>query len=125
MPKPDKRLLEVHSRLNPDNRDSLLSFAEFLLSRQPLEDPTETLDDAAELQAPLDIPRPDDESVVGAIRRLRASYPMIERSAVFHQSSSLMTRHIVEGVASETIIDELEALFASEYDKLANPEDAS
>ena len=119
MPKPEQRLLEVFSRLDADNRDSLLSFADFLLSRQPAEIPSEI---PAPLARPEEIPRPNEESVVGAIRRLRATYPMIERSTVFHQSSSLMTRHIVEGIATETIITELETLFAGEYDKLTDPE---
>ena len=120
--KPEERLLEVHSALTADNRDSLLSFAEFLLSRQPADDPAgeNATPPAAPtpLEAPLDIPRPENETVVGAIRRLRESYSMVPRQAVFHHSSTLMTRHIIEGAEAGTVITELEALFLSEYNKL-------
>lgn len=116
--KPEKRLLEVHSALTPDNRDSLLSFAEFLLSRQPADAASGAETPPASLQAPLDIARPAEETVVAAIRRLRETYPMVPRKAVFQQSSTLMTKHIIESADSTIIIDELEALFLSEYDKL-------
>ena len=116
--KPEKRLLEVHSALTPDNRGSLLSFAEFLLSRQPAEQNT-TVDAApAPPTTPLDIPRPDDETVVGAIRRLRETYPMVPRKAVFQQSSTLMTQHIVAGTDVTVVVTELETLFLDEYNKL-------
>ena len=120
--KPEQRLLEVHSALNPDSRDSLLSFAEFLLSRQPAAEANraQTIPASLEtpLESPLDIPRPEQESVVAAIRRLRGTYPMVPRKTVFQQSSTLMTRHIIEGANAGAIIDQLEALFLSEYDKL-------
>ena len=118
--KPEKRLLEVHSSLNPDNRDSLLSFAEFLLSRQPAEQNTtaDAAPPATPLEAPMDIPRPDDETVVGAIRRLRETYPMVPRKAVFQQSSTLMTQHIVAGHDATVVVTELETLFLDEYNKL-------
>ena len=127
MPKPDQRLLESYARLNADNRDSLLSFAEFLLSRQDTEEQPAASDLPAEIPAaiadPVDIPRRADESVVAAIRRLRQTYPMIDRSAVFHESASLMTRHMVDGITTEATISELEALFSGAYDKLKTPEE--
>ena len=123
--KPEDRLLEVLSALNPDNRDSLLSFAEFLLSRQPAAHGKHLQTPSAKLEPPLDIPRPQQESVVGAIRRLRETYPMVPRKAVFERSSTLMTRHIIEGTDATIVIDELEALFLSEYDKLGTSGEAS
>ena len=116
--KPENRLLEVHSALTPDNRDSLLSFAEFLLSSQPADQTAAEETPPTPLAAPLEFPRPDSETVVGAIRRLRETYPMIPRKAVFQHSSTLMTRHIVEGTDTVVVVDELEALFLSEYNKL-------
>jgi len=124
MPQPEQRLLEAYSRLDDANRDSLLSFAEFLLSRQP-DAPTTVAPQAdAALAQPQPIPPPADESVVAAIRRLRQTYPMIARATVFQHSSTLMTRHIIEGIDAETTVDALETLFSTEYDKLKNPEPA-
>jgi hypothetical protein len=112
-----QRLLDTYSRLDDDNRDSLLAFAEFLLSRQPpLQRPS--------LPLPLDIQRPDDETVVAAIRRLRETYPMIPRARVFDKSSALMSEHILAGREVEEVIDELEALFDQEYRKLSDADNA-
>lgn len=122
MPKPEQRLLTIHAQLDDANRDSLLSFAEFLLSKQPAEAPVAPPGNEP-LPEPLLIPRPDNESVVAAIRRLRETYPMIERSAVFQPSSTLMTQHILEGREVSIVIDELEELFSSEYAKLSSTSD--
>jgi len=111
-----QRLLDIQSQLNDDNRDSLLSFAEFLLARQPQRQ-------KPALPAPLDIPRPDGETVVAAIRRLRETYPMIPRARVFDKSSALMSEHILAGREVTEVIDELDALFVSEYQDLSSATD--
>lgn len=120
MPKPEQRLLALYDQLSRSNRDSLLAFAEFLQARQQAAGDPAANDEADEpLPAPLDIPRPTTETVVAAIRRLRETYPMVDRAAVFTPSSTLMTQHIVEGRDLIVVIDELEALFAREYRKLS------
>lgn len=112
-----QRLLDIQSQLDDDNRNALLSYAEFLLSRQPpLQRPPPP--------APLDIPRPANETVVAAIRRLRETYPMIARARVFQQSSALMSEHILAGREVNEVIDELDALFAKEYQSLTDTDDA-
>jgi hypothetical protein len=111
-----QRLLDIQSQLDDDNRDSLLSFAEFLLSRQPPAQRPVPI-------APLDIPRPADETVVAAIRRLRDTYPMVPRARVFDKSSALMSEHILAGREVTEVIDELDALFAQEYQSLTEPDD--
>lgn len=124
MEKPDKQLLEIFRDLNNDSRDSLLAFAEFLLSRQPPDQQTRPAPVAVPEQ-PLDIPRPDEESVVAAIRRLRQTYPMIARSLVFNRSSELMSSHIIAGRDIEDVIDDLEELFLGHYQQRGEADDPS
>ena len=122
MEKPDQQLLEIFRDLNNDSRDSLLAFAEFLLSRQP---PDQQTSPVAVPEQPLDIPRPDEESVVAAIRRLRQTYPMIARSLVFNRSSELMSSHIIAGRDIEDVIDDLEELFLGHYQQRGEADDPS
>lgn len=109
----ERRLLRFYRALPEAKRDSLLDYAEFLLNR--------ALPEAPETPAePLDIPRPEQESVVKAIKRLRETYPMIDRAKILHDTSASMTKHLVHGKPAAEVIDELEALFLSHYQALNN-----
>ena len=108
----EKKLLKHFSQLADAERDMLLSYAEFLLSRQQ-QDPQNKIPDK-----PLDIPRPDGEAVVAAIKRLTATYPMIESHRLLDKTSTLMTQHVMQGREAILVIDELEVLFQQHYDSL-------
>lgn len=105
-------LLALFDRLDEQGRRSLLDFAEFLAERYAASEPDNTI------PVPELSPRPENESVVKAIKRLSASYPMLDRSAIFHQASALMTEHIMQGRPADEVIDDLEQLFEREYQKL-------
>ena len=105
----ERKLRKLYSALAPADRDSLLAFAEFLASRDS-PDKTET-----PASAPLDIPRPDEESVVGAIKRLSATYPMINKDTVLHETAGLMAQHVMQGRDVVEVIDELEVVFERHY----------
>lgn len=109
----DKRLRQIFERLDPQRRETLLEFAEFLDSR------TET--PPAEIPEPEAIPRPEDESVVAAIKRLSASYPMLDRAKILHQTSGLMAQHVMQGRAAAEVIDELEVVFERHYRAMVEP----
>jgi len=102
-----KNINDIYQSLSPESQQSLLDFAEFLTQRDGVHPP--------EQQQKLEIPRPDEESVVTALKRLNQTYPMIERKLVFHEASSLMTEHIMQGRDATAVIDELEALFEQHY----------
>ena len=110
LPADQRKLLKHYSKLDAQGRDSLLAFAEFLLQRQ-CEDPGQPDRNLP----PKSIPRPEDESVVGAIKRLSESYFMLDKSLLFSDTSSLMTSHIMQGRPAEEVIDELESLFERIY----------
>jgi len=104
-----KRLVSIFRSLSESRQQALLDYAEFLA----VKDGAETA--AASPTEPLPIPRPEQENVVKAIQRLMQTYPMLERNRIFHEASAQMTRHLVHGVAAEEAIDELERIFAHQY----------
>jgi len=105
----ERRLLRMFRALSPSRQEGLFDYAEFLLTRaQP---------DAPEVPSePLAIPRPEQESVVKAIKRLRETYPMLDRAKILHDTSGLMTQHLVHGKSAPDVIDELEALFRRHFE---------
>lgn len=115
----EKRLAEIVQRLPAAPAAALLEFAEFLLIRHGSTG-AEAMTSAtpAEIPAPLDIPRPSEESVVKAVKRLRATYPMLDARKLLNQTSDLMTQHVMKGRDKIEVIEELEILFRTHYEKL-------
>ena len=110
MPSNDaKRLQEIFSGLTPAAAQQLLEFAEFLFLRHAVVPVPATLQN---------IPRPPQESVVKAIKRLAATYPMLDRAKMLHETSALMTQHVVQGRDAISVIDDLEQLFRQHYQRL-------
>ena len=110
LPADRQQLLELYASLAQDDRTTLLKFAEFLARRGP-GDTVVVDDNEAPTLEPTPIPRPENESVVGAIKRLSTSYHMLDRSELLTETSSLMTAHIMHGRSADEVIEELEALF--------------
>jgi hypothetical protein len=107
----DKKLLNLFRELSTEQQDALLAFAEFLASRAAAaRSPV-----AAEPQA---IPRPPEEKVVQAIRRLRETYPMLDHGKMLHEVSHHMTQHLMHGKAAKEVIDELELVFRAQYEQM-------
>ncbi|HWR75727.1 MAG TPA: hypothetical protein VN283_00785 [Thiobacillus sp.] len=104
-----KRLVSIFRSLSETRQQALLEYAEFLADKEGGEIA------AAPPTEPLPIPRPERENVVKAIQRLMQTYPMLERKQIFHEASAQMTRHLIHGVAAAEAIDELERIFARQY----------
>lgn len=103
----EKRLLTAVRDLPEDAQAQVLAFAEFLLSRLAIPSaPTE----------PVAIPRPPGESVVKAIKRLAATYPMLDRGKMLNETSALMTQNVLGGREATLVIDDLEALFQAQFE---------
>ena len=107
--KTEKRLREILGELPEAQAVALLEYAEFLAARYG---------GPKDITAPLDIPRPEKESVVKAIKRLGATYPMLDRSKMLNETSVLMTQHVISGRDAAEVIDELEIMFRRYYEKL-------
>ena len=117
----EKRLTEIVQRLPAEQAAALLDFAEFLLARHGgagvgVLAEGKPMAKAAEIPAPLDIPRPVEESVVKAVKRLRATYPMLDARKLLNETSALMTQHVMQGRDKIEVIEELEILFRTHYE---------
>lgn len=108
----EKRLLGAARELGEGERETLMAFADFLSQRAGAEAETE------EVVAPLDIPRPEKESVVKAVKRLSATYPMLEKSRMLDETSTLMAEHTLQGRDADEVITELEWVFERHYTHL-------
>jgi hypothetical protein len=106
----ERRLTRMYRSLGAEDRRTLLRFAAFLSAEGGVDD--------TESRPPLEprpALRPQEESVVGAIKRLSHSYHMLDRGAMLHETSTLMAAHVLNGRPASEVIDELEALFARCY----------
>jgi hypothetical protein len=134
----ERRLGKLFRSLDAQQREALLSFAEFLVQRAsgrqrdsgglptsssypgPADAPGsasgELVGPDVVSQVPLVEPRPAQESVVAGIRRLRRTYPMLDTGEMLNEASSLMAAHVLHGRPASAVIDELEALFAERFD---------
>ena len=45
-------------------------------------------------------------------------YPMLNRDELLHDTSELMTAHVLQGRAADTVIDELEVVFRRKFDSV-------
>jgi len=104
----EKSLLKIFRDLSNNDQESVQSFADFLRSR----DTGPKIEDTPAVI----IPRPENESVIAAMRRLSASYPMLEKPSLLNETSTLMTQHVMQGKDAVAVIDELETLFLTQYE---------
>ncbi len=110
----EKKLREQFRQLSERDRETLLRFADFLAASGVADELV------TEFPEPEKIERPEQESVVKAIKRLTATYPMINKDKLLHPASDLMAAHLINGRAAADVIDELEAVFAGHYQQLKN-----
>jgi hypothetical protein len=109
----EKKLLAVFRQLADEERETFLAFGEFLAGRdtnrpvEPIPEPQHT-------------PRPEKESVVAAIKRLSATYPMLDKPQLLNETSVLMTQHVMQGRGANEVIDEIEVLFLRFYEELVS-----
>lgn len=106
-----RRLLALYGRLSAADQASLIAFAEFLGSREG---------EVAQSSGPQRVERtsrPEDESVVSAMRRLSKDFAMLDKSVILHEAAGLMAQHTLQGRPAVEVIDELEGLFDREYQR--------
>lgn len=112
----DRKLLKHYHLLSSADQETLLRFAEFLVADNAnAEEQSESSKESSSLQLPEPIERPAEESVIKAIKRLSATYPMVDKSAMLNETSDLMTKHLIQGQAAAEIIDQLEEQFKKAY----------
>ena len=107
MSKSENQLLDYFQQLPEEARQSLLDYAEFLLRRYGASEPVP--------EQPLDLPRPREETVIGAIKRLSRTYPMLNKDKLLHETAGLVTDHMMKGRDAHEVINELEVIFERHY----------
>jgi len=110
----ENQLLDCFYQLPEQARNSLLEYAQFLVERHGI---SESVPDE-----PLDMPRPQDETVIAAIKRLSRTYPMLNKDKLLHETAGLVTEHMMRGRDAVEVIDELEVIFERRYQELKNQE---
>jgi hypothetical protein len=108
-----EKIIGVLDSLSPSDQAAVLSFAEFLLSRTVIAQAVPAA--AVEMPEPELGPRPQNEKVVAAIKRLSKAYYMLDKSKMLGVTSDLVTQHILQGREAVEVIDELEQVFADHY----------
>ncbi len=86
-----------------------MEYAEFLVARHG----KEIRQIATERQ---NIARPEKETVIASVKRLRAAYPMLDTEKLLHETSFFMMQHMMHGQSAKNIIDDLEIYFKTEYE---------
>lgn len=109
------RVAEIAERLPEEQLHTLVQFAEFLLTQVPEQEADTPFPE------PKSIPRPAQESVIKAMRRLSETYFMLDRGPLLNETSALMAQHVMQGRSAKEVIDELEAMFAAHYEKARPP----
>ena len=108
--KSSQELIDLYESMDEERKLSLSDFADFLYAKAELV--------LKEIPPPEDSPRPEVETVVGAVKRLKGKYFMVGSMSVFSAASDLMTDHMVKGRDVIEVIDEMEILFETAYKKL-------
>ncbi len=108
----ERQFLKVMRKLDAAGQEQVVAFAEFMRSRQKPEAPQVKV-----IEKPNLLPAREGESVVGAIKRLRESYSMLDAKEMLNDTSSLMSRHVMGGIEAETVIAEMEIMFERHYQR--------
>lgn len=109
MNKQEKQLLEAFRKLPKEAQLNLLDYADFLCIRYPAAEP---------VQERQDIPRPAQETVIAAVKRLSQTYPMLNKDKLLHETSGLVSEHLLQGREAAAVIDDLENMFRRHYAEL-------
>jgi hypothetical protein len=119
---PEERdtLFSLADRLSASDLAVLTRFARFLLSEPTaaVASPFASVPAPTVVPDPENIPRPSDEKVVAAVKRLSKTYFMLDKKKMLGVTSDLVTQHILQGRDAVEVIDELENLFQQHYEQL-------
>ena len=118
----EQQLIGYFRQLGASDREAVLAFAEFLAQRDLPAVTTKPVPPAiksAVIPEPEPIERPASETVVGALKRLSNTYPMLDKSQMLGATSDLVAQHILQGTGAAEAIDALEQVFREHYRQLA------
>ncbi|HKL76864.1 MAG TPA: Crp/Fnr family transcriptional regulator [Gammaproteobacteria bacterium] len=110
----EKRILAAFERLSEEQQRQVVDYAEFLGSRgEGAAAPAAS--GPAEPQAPQPVEKDPEEGPVQAIKRLRATYPMLDPSKLLDETTTLMSRRYLQDKPEQEVIEEIEETFERHY----------
>ena len=122
---PEQQLIGYFRLLDAADRATLFAFAEFLAHRsaadvavRPEQPAPSSAAPPAVIPEPEPIERPASETVIGALKRLSKTYPMLDKSRMLNATSDLVARHMLQGTDAPEAIDALEQIFRDHYHQL-------
>jgi len=115
----EQQLTELFRQLTVGDQLTILAFVEFLASRRPA-GAVAVSKEPVVIPAPEAIERPAEESVVGALKRLAKTYPMLDKTEMLGATSDLVASNIMQGTDPVEVIDQLEDIFRSLYENLGS-----
>jgi len=113
----EQHLQALFQRLATGDQQTLLAFAEFLAGRS-LPGTVTVSSEPVVIPEPEKIERQAGESLVAALKRLAKTYPMLDKTVMLGATSDLVASNIMQGTDPVGVIDELEDIFRSQYEKL-------
>mgnify|MGYP001823376672 FL=1 len=117
----EQQLTELFRQLGAADQLTLLTFAEFLAARSsPVTAAAKS--EPVVIPEPGKIDRPAGESVVAALKRLSKTYPMLDKTVMLGATSDLVATNIMQGTDAGEVVDELEVIFRTHYEKLKSGE---
>ena len=117
----EQQLTEYFQQLAAGDQATLLAFAAFLAGRgSPSHSVTVKSPEPVTIPEPEIIERPAGESIVGALKRLSKSYPMLDKAEMLSATSDLVATNIMQRSDPVGVIDELEDIFRTHYAKLVS-----
>jgi len=107
----NRELDALMTQLGDGHRQAVVDYATFLVQQYKIKTPVETG------LEPVAIARPEQETVIAAIKRLKQTYYMLDTDNLLDETSSLMGQHILRGREASAVIDELQSMFEANYEK--------
>jgi len=106
----NRELDTLMPQLGDEHQQAVVDYATFLVQQYKIKIPVETG------LKPVAIARPEQETVIAAIKRLKQTYYMLDTENLLDETSSLMGQHILRGREALEVIDELQSLFEAKYE---------
>lgn len=115
-----QQLLDLFAKLSADDARTLIRFATFLAGAPTAETINASESAEVDIPKPTIIPRPEQERVVDAIKRLAESYPMLDKKKLLSQTAGSVAEHVMGGKPAKVVIDEIENSFRRAYDQFVD-----
>ncbi len=117
----EQQLTEFFRQLSAADQLTILAFAEFLAARSSPGSIAVSTEPFV-IPEPEAIERPPRESVVAALKRLSKTYHMLDKTEMLGATSDLVATSIMQRTDAVIVVDELEEIFRSHYEKLKSGE---